>query len=44
MLSIGKDRSAEYIYLYGSAEDLREFAKKLWAIAEQSERKGQHSE
>ena len=44
MLSIEKDQSAEHIYLHGSAEDLREFAKKLWAIAEKAETKGKHSE
>ena len=44
MLSIEKDSKAEEIFIHGSPEELREFAKKLWAIAEKTETKGKHKE
>ncbi len=36
MLSIEKNSKAEEIFIHGSPEELREFAKKLWAIAEKT--------
>jgi len=44
MITIEKDSTAEEIYIHGTPESLREFAKKLWAIAEKSETKGKHKE
>ncbi len=44
MLSIEKDSHAEEICIHGTPEDLREFAKKLWAIAEKGESRGVHQE
>lgn len=44
MLSIEKDKQAEEIFIHGSPQDLREFAKQLWAIAEKGETKGKHKE
>ena len=42
MITIEKDKQAEEIFIHGSPESLREFAKELWAIAEKSESKGKH--
>lgn len=44
MISVEKDSKAEEICIHGTPESLREFAKKLWAIAEKSESKGKHKE
>ena len=44
MLSIEKDSTAEEIFIHGTPEALREFAKKLWAVAEKGEAKGKHKE
>lgn len=44
MLTVEKDLKAEEIFIHGTPESLREFAKKLWAIAEKGETKGKHKE
>ncbi|NTS76804.1 hypothetical protein HR060_07960 [Catenovulum sp. SM1970] len=44
MITIEKDAKAEEIFIHGSPESLREFAKKLWAISEKGETKGKHKE
>ena len=40
MLTIEKDSKAEKICIHGTPESLRELAKKMWAIAEETESKG----
>ena len=44
MLSIEKDSKASEICIHGTPESLREFAKKLWVIAEKSESSGESRE
>lgn len=44
MITLEKDAKAEEIFIQASPEDLREFAKRLWAISEKGEQKGKHSE
>ena len=36
-----KEAPAEQIFIHASPEDLREFAKKLWAISEKADSQGQ---
>jgi len=44
MITVEKDTNAEEIFIHAAPEDLREFAKKLWAIAEKADTKGKHKE
>lgn len=44
MITIEKDAKAEEIFIHAAPEDLREFAKRLWAISEKGESKGKHKE
>lgn len=44
MITVEKDLNAEEIFIYATSEDLREFAKKLWAISEKADTKGKHKE
>ena len=44
MITIEKDANAEEIFIHATPEDLREFAKKLWAISEKADVKGKHKE
>ena len=44
MITIEKDSAAEEIFIHATPDDLREFAKKLWAISEKAETKGKHQE
>ena len=44
MITIEKDSKAEEIFIHATPEDLREFAKKLWAISEKADTKGKHKE
>ncbi len=44
MITVEKDKQAEEIFIHGSPESLRDFAKKLWAIAEKSDTKGKYKE
>jgi hypothetical protein len=44
MISVEKDTNAEEIFIHASPEDLREFAKRLWAISEKGDTKGRHKE
>lgn len=44
MITVEKDSKAEEIFIHATPEDLREFAKKLWAISEKAEAKGKHKE
>jgi len=44
MITIEKDLKAEEIFIYAAPEDLRELAKKLWAISEKADLKGKHTE
>lgn len=44
MITIEKDATAEEIFIHATPEDLREFAKRLWAISEKADMKGKHKE
>ena len=44
MITVEKDSKAEEIFIHATPDDLREFAKKLWAISEKAETKGKHKE
>jgi len=44
MITVEKDSKAEEVFIHATPEDLREFAKKLWAISEKAETKGKHKE
>ncbi len=44
MITIEKDARAEEIFIHATPEDLREFAKALWAISQKAELKGKHKE
>ncbi len=44
MITIEKDSKAEEIFIHATPEDLREFAKKLWAISEKADTQGKHKE
>ena len=44
MITIEKDSNAEEIFIHSTPEDLREFAKKLWALSEKADAKGTHKE
>ncbi len=44
MITIEKDSKAEEIFIHATPEDLREFAKKLWAISEKADTHGKHKE
>ncbi len=44
MITIEKDSKAEEIFIYATPENLRELAKKLWAISEKADIKGKHQE
>ena len=44
MITIEKDTNAEEIFIHATPEDLREFAKKLWALSEKADIKGKHKE
>lgn len=44
MITIEKDNNGEEIFIHAAPEDLRELAKKLWAISEKAETKGKHKE
>ncbi|MEP0356503.1 MAG: hypothetical protein ABJH06_04030 [Paraglaciecola sp.] len=42
MITVEKDSKAEEIFIHATTEDLREFAKQLWAISEKGDVKGKH--
>lgn len=44
MITVEKDTNAEEIFIHATPEDLREFAKQLWAISQKAETKGKHKE
>lgn len=44
MITIEKDAKAEEVFIHATPEDLREFAKTLWAISQKAELKGKHKE
>ena len=44
MITVEKDANAEEMFIHASPEDLREFAKQLWAISQKAETKGKHKE
>tara|TARA_B100000767_G_C19473748_1_gene413249 strand:- start:367 stop:609 length:243 start_codon:yes stop_codon:yes gene_type:complete len=44
MITIEKDSKAEEVFIHATPEDLREFAKILWAISKKAETKGKHKE
>jgi hypothetical protein len=44
MITVEKDAKAEEIFIHATPEDLREFAKTLWAISQKAELKGKHKE
>ena len=44
MITIEKDSNAEEMFIHATPEDLREFAKKLWALSEKADAKGVHKE
>lgn len=44
MITLEKDSNAEEIVIHATPEDLREFAKELWAISQKAETKGKHKQ
>lgn len=42
MITLEKDKGAEEIFIHASSDDLREFAKSLWALSEKADIKGSH--
>ena len=44
MITLEKDSNAEEVFIHATPEDLREFAKELWAISQKAETKGKHKE
>jgi len=44
MITLEKDVKAEEIFIHATPEDLREFAKELWAISQKAEDKGKHKQ
>ncbi len=44
MITIEKDLKAEEIFIHATPEDLRELAKKLWAISEKADANGNYQE
>ena len=44
MFTVEKNSKEDEVCIHGTPEDLREFAKKLWSIAEKSESKDSYQE
>lgn len=44
MITIEIDNQSEEIFIHADPLDLRELAKKLWAISEKADVKGKHKE
>ena len=44
MITIEKNLNDDEVAIHATPEDLREFAKMLWAISEKADLKGKHKE
>ncbi len=44
MITVEKDSTAEEIFIHGTPEEIRDFAKKLWDISVKGDTKGKQTE
>ena len=44
MITLEKDTNAEEIFIHGTPEDIRDFAKTLWDLSVKGDSKGKHTE